>query len=273
MTRRRYASLDWWRLALRGRARAYTKSVFFRPYVFEDKTVEGEPIPFYIANATGDEWYGRDSDPFNIEMRYVRDKLVRDGMTIFECGGHNGMDTVLLARWAGSGSVVTFEPLMENVAVIHANLGLNNVTNVVVEAAAIGSTEGRVVMKRASSNGSVRPHGGKGTSVKVDTLDGYCARTGRVPDLIKIDVEGYELSVLAGATETLADHPALLIEVHCDSLPKYGEDPDTIWKYVDKDSYDIAIQWNDLAEPVPYKGETMVGRVHLFCTPRDNHRS
>ena len=47
------------------------------------------------------------------------------------------------------------------------------------------------------------------------TLDSYFAQTGRVPDLLLIDVEGAELDVLKGAEATLKTvRPKLMIELH-----------------------------------------------------------
>ena len=51
--------------------------------------------------------------------------------------------------------------------------------------------------------------------VTIDTIDHYGAANGVVPDVIKIDVDGYEAKVLPGAMETLRDHrPVLLLELH-----------------------------------------------------------
>jgi hypothetical protein len=46
------------------------------------------------------------------------------------------------------------------------------------------------------------------------------------PTLVKIDVDGAELDVLHGATDTLRNHsPAILLELHTDLLEQRGHDP------------------------------------------------
>lgn len=51
--------------------------------------------------------------------------------------------------------------------------------------------------------------------VTIDTIDHYGAANAVVPDVIKIDVDGYEAKVLPGAMETLRRHrPVLLLELH-----------------------------------------------------------
>jgi FkbM family methyltransferase len=50
--------------------------------------------------------------------------------------------------------------------------------------------------------------------VKTDTLDNFTNENAIFPDLIKIDVEGHELSVLKGAENYIANHhPTLIIEI------------------------------------------------------------
>lgn len=51
--------------------------------------------------------------------------------------------------------------------------------------------------------------------VRADTLDAIVDRTGFAPDLIKVDVEGAERAVLAGATRTATEHhPRFMVEMH-----------------------------------------------------------
>ena len=50
--------------------------------------------------------------------------------------------------------------------------------------------------------------------VKTDTLDNFIEDKKIIPTLIKIDVEGHELSVLKGAEQTISKyHPTLIIEI------------------------------------------------------------
>jgi FkbM family methyltransferase len=59
--------------------------------------------------------------------------------------------------------------------------------------------------------------------VMVTSLDRFVASTGAVPDMLKIDVDGYEMSVLRGAGATLARHrPVILLELHSDKKLRFG---------------------------------------------------
>lgn len=59
---------------------------------------------------------------------------------------------------------------------------------------------------------------GRSMTVRAQTLDSIVDRTAFVPDLVKIDVEGAEREVLAGANATVARHrPRFLVEMHSSS--------------------------------------------------------
>lgn len=68
--------------------------------------------------------------------------------------------------------------------------------------------------------GAMKPRGennrGRGfAQLDVMTLDSWCSLNEKAPDLIKIDVEGYQHKALAGVMETIrAFRPAIIIELH-----------------------------------------------------------
>ncbi len=273
----KYLRLRWWREAIGSRvATLRARRSFTEPYVY-DKVVEGESFQFFIGDPTAEAWYGRRTDEHDLEMRFVRDEMLRGGDVVIEVGAHHGNDTVLLSRWVGpTGRVFAFEPLADNVEAIKRNLGLNGIENVEVIRAALGANEGTVAMA-ADSNSHVvidsrdAPRSGRGdTGVSLVSIDSFCATHGLVPDLIKIDVEGFEFEVLKGAQRTLRDHrPALQIEVHGDQLHRYGTHASALWDLVDAEGYELWLQRNDLVAPEPcLAGAELAGRVHVFFKQR-----
>jgi FkbM family methyltransferase len=57
----------------------------------------------------------------------------------------------------------------------------------------------------------------------ITSIDGFARRSRRRPDVIKIDVEGYEGKVLQGAHQTLRTvRPFVLLELHKDEKQRFG---------------------------------------------------
>jgi FkbM family methyltransferase len=130
-----------------------------------------------------------------------------------------------MARLTGEkGVVVAFEPVPENFDMLQKNIALNHLANVQLEPLAGSDGEGRLRLTlrsneeftmTASAVGYAVGDRQKDIDVVTCSLDGYLARLGRDPDIVQIDVEGAELTVLKGAQTTLRKaRPKLLIEIH-----------------------------------------------------------
>jgi FkbM family methyltransferase len=152
--------------------------------------------------------------------------LLRPGMTFVDVGANIGYYTVLARRAVGAtGSVYAFEPNPAVFPRLEENLRLNDLLGQVqVRSQAVARASGEIRFYRStvtdnSGLSSILPGAGRaeeGEVVPCVSLDDFVATfpTGRSIDAMKIDVEGAELEVLAGASALLArdDAPAIVFE-------------------------------------------------------------
>jgi FkbM family methyltransferase len=148
-------------------------------------------------------------------------QIVRPGMIVLDIGANIGVFTVYLATAVGSsGRVYSFEPQRALYHVLCGNLALNALGNVTAVHGALGSRADSIFVpmvdygKDGNFGGlgleEKRGAGILGENVSVSTLDALALAQ---CNFIKIDVEGMEREVLAGATETLARcRPLLYVE-------------------------------------------------------------
>ncbi len=94
--------------------------------------------------------------------------------------------------------------------VCEENFDLNPHLQAVVEAKAIAARPGKIKVKE---EWHVQSIGEGGTDVDCVTID-ELARTHGSPDVLFIDVEGFECEALRGACETLRRLPDVYVEVH-----------------------------------------------------------
>jgi FkbM family methyltransferase len=113
-----------------------------------------------------------------------------------------------------SGKVVALEANPHNAGVARRNRDSNGGGQIIIENAAISDVVGEIIFNRGL-NGQVDDGSGAWGQVRVSatTVDALAARYG-VPDVLFIDVEGFELNALRGASKTLETHPDCFIEMH-----------------------------------------------------------
>ncbi len=174
------------------------------------------------------------------EFAFV-DRMLKPGMVFVDVGANDGYYTLFAARRVGpAGKVIAIEPSSRERAHLQRNLGRNGLENVQVVAAALGAEAGFVDLHLAHG-----VHAGHNTlgdfahddvvrasseRVPLETLDAVVARQGlsRV-DMVKIDVEGGEAGVVAGAREVLSTmRPVLLMELNDRALHAQGQSAATL---------------------------------------------
>ena len=169
------------------------------------------------------------------------DRVLKPGMVFVDVGANDGYFTLFAARRVGpAGRVIAAEPSSRERAHLQRNLGRNGLDNVTVVPAAIGAVSGLADLHLA--HGVHAGHNTLGSfahddvvrasleRVPIEPLDSVIARLGlaRV-DFVKIDVEGAEAKVVAGASSVLnAMRPLLLLEVNDKALRAQGNCADSL---------------------------------------------
>ncbi len=126
---------------------------------------------------------------------------------------------------AGRGHVHSFEPDPAHVAKLRANVALNRLGNVTVNGWALSDHAGSASLHLNNSNrgdnslfpAEVRPHS---VPVELRRLDDYAGLEGTRPLVMKIDVQGAEIDVLAGAERLLTAYPHEIV-VMCEMSPHH----------------------------------------------------
>jgi FkbM family methyltransferase len=149
--------------------------------------------------------------------------LTTPGSIAIDVGANVGIHAIPIAASSPSARVLAIEPLPSNANRLRENVEANSIRNIEVIETAVGSDEGVVTLHvaddpaYASTDAVLQGHREIGQlAVGQTTLDAIWHSMGRPSvSLVKIDVEGGEMAVLAGAHSLLASqHPAILIEAH-----------------------------------------------------------
>lgn len=165
-----------------------------------------------------------------------------------DIGAHIGLTTLVMARAAApDGFVIACEPASATCHVLMANVTRNRVTNVQVLNVACGRTGGQATLSvqpqsERSSISSPGEHSGRREVVRMERLEDLLPTGVGSFDLIKIDVEGHELDVLAGAGRAVDPaRTSLLVEWNPGAQEAAGLDPIRLPQYLTDLGYEIDV--------------------------------
>ncbi|MEA2901554.1 MAG: hypothetical protein QOH36_1441 [Actinomycetota bacterium] len=192
------------------------------------KTVSIYGRRFTISGGEGDDYYRHIPDGRDITdsvLAAIRPHVQPDAVCL-DVGANIGLYSLGLSHLAPQGKVYAFEPSPNAYGHLQANLATNGAANVDACNLAVGDSVGTVRFHDfsffsagsfSSDEGSLlssESYGSESFEAATTTLDDFVADRGldRV-DFVKVDVEGAEMSVLAGAEKTLATYrPATVLE-------------------------------------------------------------
>lgn len=151
-------------------------------------------------------------------------RLVKEEMTIIDIGAHKGNYSVLFATLMHDrGRVLAFEPDPDNCYWLRKNIEVNNYKCIELHQCALSDKEGSATFYPANGMGSLvrrpalkTPSQKEPIPVQTRTLDNVLNEEHiHDVDIIKMDVEGHDLSVLRGAQHTLtkSNNVKLLMDV------------------------------------------------------------
>jgi FkbM family methyltransferase len=179
---------------------------------------------------------------------------LKPGSVLFDVGAHAGLWSAFAAHLTGpSGHIHAFEPSAAFDILARTARAYPSIAPV---RAAIGAEDGELDFFEygASTCGSLlrsvtilneRHHAGTAVGqvkTAVRSLDSFVASARVRPDVVKVDVEGFELHVLRGSMNVLrAIRPVWIIEVHPPQLALSGGTTDELFARLREAGYSIDV--------------------------------
>jgi len=183
----------------------------------------GFELEVELVDPMGAGWYDHDW-PELPEIALLKRHGLRPGARVFDIGAHQCVVALMLSKTVGpQGFVLAVEASPENCEAGERNRKLNGIDNCQILHAAGAAQSGTLVFNRGT-NGQVDDGSGEWGKMEVAaySVDDLANRFG-APDVLFIDVEGFECELLRGAQKTLAGRPDCFVEVHVNAgLEKFG---------------------------------------------------
>lgn len=151
-----------------------------------------------------------------VTLQWMETELT-GGERCADVGAHVGLTALVMARAASStGVVIACEPSPRTFELLGANVARSGLSNIQLVNAACGAAPGTATLaiETQSERNSIIGAADRAESIElvaVETLDRLLPDGVGAFDLVKVDVEGYELPVLRGATQSIDPARTLLV--------------------------------------------------------------
>ena len=225
----------------------------------------GFDLDVCLSDPIAEQWYDQDWGELP-EVALLLEHRLKPGSKVFDIGAHQCVVALMLAGIVGSkGCVLALEANPHNAELGQKNRELNQAQQLHVIHGAIAARAGKLLINELF-NGSV-DNGTSGLGrieVSAFSIDDLTRSYG-VPDILFIDVEGFEHEALKGATETLKTHPDCFIEVHTQGgLEAYGGSVDSVISFFPESAYELFMASENQRQFVPFAHDNPLTNERFF---------
>ncbi|WP_245841484.1 FkbM family methyltransferase [Paraburkholderia ribeironis] len=217
--------------------------------------------------------YGEWSEPES----FLFQQIIREGDVVVEAGANIGSHTVGLSKAVGlAGIVHAFEPQRHTFQLLCANLSLNECFNVFAYPHAVGS-ENKTISFPVADPTVTNNFGASSLhltdcpteAISMRTLDSM-----NFPrlDLLKVDIEGFEVDMLAGARTTISTcRPVVYLEY---MNPYNGDNSKVFVEYFSDLRYDLYYYITPIFNSRNYFGNEVnhfagLWSFDMLCLPKE----
>lgn len=187
--------------------------------LFTAQLRDGLKVRFFPSSISAALWVQPDARDDDTDILRL---LLRAADSYVDCGANIGHLALVARQLVGeTGKVVAVEANPRIHGYLQRNLELNGFGDVQTINVALGDTSGTITISDQHSDDQ-NVVGQGSTTVALRPLDSVLA-SGAVT-LLKLDVEGFELPVLRGATQTLERTSYVYCELSSSNAARYGYD-------------------------------------------------
>ncbi len=201
--------------------------------------------------AYGQAYHAQQDDPDQIAEFDSFVAHCTAGMVLFDVGAHFGLFSLAAVHYGGPAArVLAVDASPVAVRMTRIQAALNGASDRVraCQACVCDQTGSQdMVAVGVLADGyfvAPAPHhtARDATSVPATTLDRLAEESALRPTHVKIDVEGYEASVLKGGVRLLSgpDRPVLFLELHHQLIRDRGQDPLHPWTLLEEMGYEVS---------------------------------
>ena len=182
-----------------------------------------------------------------------------------DVGANHGVFSLAFSTARPGAKVLAIDPSPVAFEILNHNKKLNDLTSLQTRNVACGNQRGEIRMvwnwhhleairdENSASKDAI--------SVPMIPLDDLCLEHDLLPELLKIDVEGFELPVLEGATRVLRGAKLLFLEIHPERIDDLSLSQGAIFDLLVERGWKI----KNLGD-APISRREFVDQIHMFWT-------
>jgi FkbM family methyltransferase len=195
---------------------------------------------------------------WRLEVTELLERELHEGDVVYDVGSNIGMCSVFAARRVGAnGRVIAFEPEPKTYQYLNDNFRLNGLGNARAFRVALGDYKGEGRLHTGDDmlfSSLVAPREGQNRTEAVRVVEGDRFREEEslpTPNVVVIDVEGFEYGAMSGLRQTLSDPAcrAVIAEIHPSLLPP-GVTGDEVMEFLRSRGFEKinTLRWRGIPE-------------------------